>query len=337
MDLPKISIIIPVYNVEPYIAECLQSVIRQTYQGPMECIVVDDCGTDKSIEIAEQIIAGYDGPVEFRLLSHKRNKGLSAGRNTGVASATGDYIFFLDSDDYISEDCLTTLTKPLCNMDYDIVVGDIQTFGNSTGACFISNDSRSVIGRGNIFDELCYLGTTYIMACNKLVKASLFRNNDLSFLEGQIHEDELWSYKTTLVAESMFVQRSITYFYRMHKGSITSDYNKNVEKRMQSRCATLNFVLDHPSSVDKAKYDAYVLQCFDRYVRGSFRDDVDFRKDFVNLRRKFNYHPLSLLLKGKMPLDEVKHQMHFFLPAKFGYFWLMIRRKKKEHQKKNKR
>ena len=73
MNQPKISIIIPVYNVEPYIDECLHSVMRQTYKGPMECLVVDDCGTDKSMDVAERLIAEYDGTIEFRVFRHEKN------------------------------------------------------------------------------------------------------------------------------------------------------------------------------------------------------------------------------------------------------------------------
>ena len=111
MGLSKVSIIIPVYNVELYIAECLQSVMNQTYQGQLECIVVDDCGTDRSMEIVARMIAGYDGPIEFRVLHHEKNMGLSCARNTGIDAVTGDYVFFLDSDDWISYDCIDYLVS----------------------------------------------------------------------------------------------------------------------------------------------------------------------------------------------------------------------------------
>ena len=123
--LPKISIIIPIYNVAEYITECLQSVMRQTYKGEIECILVDDCGKDKSISVAEQLISDYKGQIEFRILHHEHNRGLSAARNTGTDAATGDYIYYLDSDDYISDDCIEVLTQPLEVCEYDMVLGDI--------------------------------------------------------------------------------------------------------------------------------------------------------------------------------------------------------------------
>ena len=127
---PKISIIIPIYNVEEYITECLQSVMRQTYKGEIECILVDDCGTDNSIAVAERHIADYKGPIEFRVLHHVRNRGLSAARNTGTDAATGDYIYYLDSDDYISDDCLEVLAEPLKKREYEMILGDLEMFGN---------------------------------------------------------------------------------------------------------------------------------------------------------------------------------------------------------------
>ena len=128
--LPQVSIIIPVYNVEPYIEECLQSVMRQSYRGKIECILVDDCGTDNSMEIAVQLIEDYHGPIDFKVLHHEHNRGLSAARNTGMDAACGDYVYFLDSDDWISDDCIEKLTQPLCNKQYDFVIGHFERDGN---------------------------------------------------------------------------------------------------------------------------------------------------------------------------------------------------------------
>ena len=97
----KISIIVPVYNVEQYIKECFDSISAQTYKGEIECIFVDDCGQDKSVEILEKMIACYQGGISFSIIHHDHNKGLSGARNTGIRNASGDYLYFLDSDDYL--------------------------------------------------------------------------------------------------------------------------------------------------------------------------------------------------------------------------------------------
>ena len=111
----KVTIVIPVYQVEDYIESCLISVANQTYSGEIECVVVDDCGADSSWQIVENFISEYNGKIDFKLIRHTENKGLSAARNTGIDHASGEYIYFLDSDDEITPECIERLVKPLEN------------------------------------------------------------------------------------------------------------------------------------------------------------------------------------------------------------------------------
>ena len=104
----KVSIIIPVYNVAPYIKRCLDSVVAQSFQD-IECILVDDCGTDNSKEIVQQYIDNYQGQIQFKFIHHEKNLGLSGARNTGIKVATGEWLYFLDSDDSIIPDCIAIL------------------------------------------------------------------------------------------------------------------------------------------------------------------------------------------------------------------------------------
>lgn len=90
-----ISVIVPIYNVENYILECLQSVAAQTKTKNVECILVDDCGTDNSVKVAEQFISAYKGDISFALFHHSENKGLSAARNTGIKNARVSTCFSL--------------------------------------------------------------------------------------------------------------------------------------------------------------------------------------------------------------------------------------------------
>lgn len=107
--MKKVSIITPVYKVEQYIAECVQSVIDQDYDN-IEFILVDDCGGDDSINIAEKLlIESTRSGLSYKILRHEGNCGVSAARNTAMLAATGDYIFCLDSDDKLMEQCITVL------------------------------------------------------------------------------------------------------------------------------------------------------------------------------------------------------------------------------------
>ena len=125
-----VSIIIPIYNVEKYIVRCIDSVLNQTYRN-IEVILVDDCTPDRSMDMAreyiEQSLLSED--LDFVYLKHDHNRGLSAARNTGMYAATGDYVYFLDSDDKITEDCIGVLTKPLEQEIYDFVIGDYTMIG----------------------------------------------------------------------------------------------------------------------------------------------------------------------------------------------------------------
>ena len=120
-----ISIIVPIYNVEEFIVECLQSVVAQTYRD-YELILVDDCGTDGSMSVAARFASHPTLEGKMRILRHDRNRGLSAARNTGTAAAKGKYILFLDSDDILAPDCLQLLVEKAESTDAEMVVGNIQ-------------------------------------------------------------------------------------------------------------------------------------------------------------------------------------------------------------------
>ena len=124
--MKEVSIIIPIYNVEKYVAECLNSVISQTYDhSKIECIIVNDCTTDDSMDIVYEIIKKYDGGMSFIICRHEHNEGLSSARNTGIEVAKGNYIFFIDSDDYIYPNSLELLLNASKIYGYsDMVVGN---------------------------------------------------------------------------------------------------------------------------------------------------------------------------------------------------------------------
>ena len=119
MKKPKISIIIPVYNVEKYLERCLNSIRNQSYDN-LEVIMIDDCSTDNSYEICQK----YEEKYNFKLLKNNDNKGLSYTRNRGIKESTGDYIGFIDSDDYVDSNYYESLLKNI--KENDICVCDIS-------------------------------------------------------------------------------------------------------------------------------------------------------------------------------------------------------------------
>ena len=173
----KISIIVPVYNVEPYIEDCLKSVAAQTYNGEIECIIVNDCTPDDSCAVIERFINGYDGAIDFKLLHHTVNRGLSAARNTGIDAATGDYIYFLDSDDEIMPECIEVLAEPLKNKKYDFVIGDYITTFSQNIAPLLQEDGE-LLGSEEIRKSY-FANKWYSMAVNKLCNINFIREQHL--------------------------------------------------------------------------------------------------------------------------------------------------------------
>jgi hypothetical protein len=220
----KISIVIPVCNVAPYVVRCMDSVVCQTY-GDLECIIVDDCGEDRSMEIVRERLAAYAGRVEFKIACHDRNRGLSAARNTGTNAATGEYVYYLDGDDLILPDSIELLAKPLEKAQLDVVIGNYASGGNAM--CFLPLRTPYEICQSNQEIRRAYLSEEwYVMAWNKLVRRAFLMENRLQFLEGLLHEDHLWSFKLACTAQSMGVVNVITYVYYMRQGSITMSSNR---------------------------------------------------------------------------------------------------------------
>lgn len=323
--LYKISIIIPLYNVEDYIEECLQSIISQTYKGELECIIVNDCGNDNSLSIIQHFISSYKGAIEFKIVHHDRNRGLSAARNTGVRYATGNYVYFLDSDDYISTDCIEVLTEPLKDRDYDMVVGDVEMFGNTKEIDFLCEDKNAILGNIDIFKHWYVERSIYVMAWNKLTKTTLFKEYDLTFLEGQLHEDELWTYKIASHIESVAISKKRTYFYRIRENSITSKNSHKVIERYKSCYKTLEYVITHKANVDEQYYQTCVIYYFGVMLRNTFEANFDFYKDYAKMRNAFEYNPIKLFYNGKLSLKNLKKHIHFCVPPRLGYIYLKLK------------
>ena len=219
----KVSVIVPIYNVETYIARCLQSVMDQNYEGPMECLLVDDCGTDNSVTIVEQMVSGYEGPIDFKLLHHDYNRGLSAARNTGTDAATGDYVYYLDSDDAMTPDCIFLMAAevekhPAVEMVVGAHRGIYEDASNNYLTCMTSryvDDNEWV--RFQYFKEQSGLTT---VAWNKLVRLDFLNSNSLRFKEGVIHEDEHWSFYVYQNLRRLSIIEEVTYLHYLTSNSI---------------------------------------------------------------------------------------------------------------------
>lgn len=177
----KVSIVIPIYNVSVYIENCLESVRRQIYQD-LEVILVDDCGTDNSMEIVQEYLE-YHNFVEVKIIHHTHNRGLSAARNTGLEAATGDYVYFLDSDDALMEDCIFILVAPVEAQSYDFVIGNYEVKGSNKEYPALTLPSGALRSNKEILHSYAE-GRWYMMAWNKLCNRKFLLDNKLFLKRG---------------------------------------------------------------------------------------------------------------------------------------------------------
>ena len=225
-----ISCIIPIYNVAPYIIQCLESVYNQTYQN-VEVILVDDCGNDNSMEIINQYLT-YEKLAITKIIHHIQNKGLSAARNTGIRHANGEWLYFLDSDDYISVDCFDSfiqLAQKYNNPPF-IFGTATQVPQEWTKAC-ISSDKADIPEYTN---NISWIRKSFskdhflpITAWNKLINKDFLIQHKLFFKEGIIYEDNLWNWHIGNSVTAIAFNKKSTYFYRYVPNSIINKpYNK---------------------------------------------------------------------------------------------------------------
>lgn len=276
-----ISIIVPIYNVAPYVEQCLQSVASQTYQGAIECILVDDCGIDDSMAICERFVAQYNGPISFRILHHDHNRGLSAARNTGIDAAKGDYIYFLDSDDWILHECLELMVASATKYPQSQVVfaGANATFGNHDWLDYENKDLPEYSEDHEWIQVSMLKRFVFGMtAWNKLVLRDFVLNNTIYFVEGLVYEDEAWNFELSKFIRSASFVKTNTYIYNVHNNSImtsTTGYVRwkrlftlwnvlvkrigNPRKQLQIKAIT-NFILSKTN--DNFPYGFRVPLCF---------------------------------------------------------------------------
>ena len=270
-----VSVIIPVYNVERFIRRCLDSVVCQKCDGfDIECIIVDDCSPDGSMRIAREIIDAYHGnSITFRIVRHEKNKGISAARNSGIKAATGDFLFFVDSDDDIVEDAFSKLVSySVLYPSSDVIMGT---------ALYAENNSLSNAALIKDGENFCLISDKHtimehVLRCrvdrnvwNKLIRRSLVIEHNLLFEEGILFEDVLWTYNLYLVLSSILIVSDMTYIYEYNPSSSLHTPKERSDIMVRSLVHISKSLLDSPLEIGgkTVQFTAHALFIFHWMLR----------------------------------------------------------------------
>lgn len=292
----KLSIIVPVYNVEAFLKKCVDSLLAQDLPATdYEIILVDDGSTDGSGALCDALVAGQ-GPVR---VIHQQNRGLSGARNSGIAAAKGEYIQFVDSDDYLVPNVLGALIGQLEKQGLDILRFNYQNV-NMDGEVFEPNKYAKPFV--DFSDEVCD-GSTFLnerlgfacYACQFLVKSTLLKQEGNGFKEGIYYEDVEWTPRILLQAGRVASTDTVVYNYLFRTDSIAR--NTDLEKKRKALRDKMTILDGFEGLRLRVKDDRWfkgmtaqiVLSCLDVVGRYFFPQ----RKEYIRMLRKRAVFPLS--------------------------------------------
>jgi len=314
----KISVIVPIYNVQQYIRKCIDSIIEQEDVN-VEVILVDDCSPDDSCFIASAMLE--KAGIPYRSMCHIRNRGLSVARNSGMAIATGDCVYFLDSDDELYDSrSLHTLAAVMESEDADCVVGNYYAFSEKES--YISSVYSGYMSSKMGIDALVN-NSVPVMAWNKLVKKCVLDHSNLKFYEGILCEDEPWNFML-LCSCGKIVRTGIpTYRYRIRSGSIMKD-SKQHQKRLSDASKGFSLMIDylvreHPA-LRKNNRLMNVLNSLGmrRMIAALGNGQKSGKPDYLRIRQAQSQ------LKGTASWKCIISRLHLMLPAPLGCMMMFV-------------
>jgi len=238
MKEPKLSIILPIYNTEAYLEKCLDSILGNTFQD-FELIIVNDGSPDNSEEIILKYIEKYKDKIVY---IKKENGGLSDARNTGLSIAKGEYISFIDSDDYIERNMYEEIFTKLKEASFDIVSCDVNlVYENSEKIDTVSCGYReSILDKEKIKESMTVF---YPTVWNKVYKREVLK--DITFLKGVWYEDLEFMLRAYPNINSIGVVKKPLYNYLQRKNSITYTYNDKLYDIINNMESVLKYYKEH--------------------------------------------------------------------------------------------
>ncbi len=253
----KVSVIVPVYNVEKYLRKCLDSLVNQTLKD-IEIIIVNDGSKDHSDIIIEEYSNKYSHITAFK----KENGGLSSARNFGIERATGEYIAFVDSDDWVESEMYEKMYLKAKEHDFDLIMCDFKEIHENETKVYTCHLDHDLFTKEDIQKHMI---DYYPSAWNKLYKRSLFKN--LQFKEGVWFEDVEFGYRLLPYVHSIGIVNNPFYNYLIRKGSITSTVDPRIYHYIDNWNGILDFYKFHHLY---ERYENELEYSYVRYLYATF-------------------------------------------------------------------
>lgn len=319
MTSPLVSIIVPVYGVEKYIARCAKSVLEQTYEN-IEFIFVNDCTKDNSIKVLEDTVRQYPQRVKaVHIVNHEHNMGLAAARNTGVAAAQGEYLMHVDSDDYIEPQTVNESVKKAEEDNADMVIfGMVQEFKNTS-----QNFSPPHVSSKDEYMRLIVRHDIPTHVWGGLIKTSLYKEHNIHAIPGVNFAEDYsvfpklayYAYKISFIYEPLY------HYIRYNEGSYTGHFNPKI---ISNSFAAMDEIEGFFNKVGKYQQDAQISRL--RFQAWAINSAISFSKDEELIERlvnhvsysKDNFRYLSKFHKAVIYLASHKHFKLLKLFVKLG-------------------
>ncbi len=273
---PKISIIVPVFNVERFIHDCIDSILTQSYKD-FELILVNDGSTDRSGDICDEY-SNKDGRI---VVIHKENGGQSSARNKGIEIAKGKYIGFIDSDDWVHSDMYKILYDKAIEKDADITACNILEYQKDSSKRLFCNDSTDYLYNRDAAMSEIYLNERLTFSpCNKLYKKNLFKG--IRFKEGSILEDMDFAYRIMHQCNRIFYTGNVLYYYRYNdKSTLRKTFSKKRLDEFPVRKDMYTFYVENYPSQANEVYVEWFLTGLMLYI--------NIEKYYNNEKKQFKY------------------------------------------------
>ena len=289
---PKVSVLIPVYNVELYIKKCCISLFSSTIANECEFIFVNDCSNDKSIQILQETVSRFpELNNNIKIINHMQNKGLASTRNTAISLATGSYLICVDSDDWIEKDYLEKLYNHANENKSDIVLCNVyREESNNTISITTTNNNKDLITstlEGDIFGWLFY----------KLIRTSLFHNNGIKWIDGiNMQEDLIITCKVFFFAKKISFIPDFLYHYNcQNTSSLSHNLNENKIYQIINSVKEIETFLETNGQLEKYKQSILCRKGLDKLW--IVKDCVEIKDEYLSLyneEKLFKCKKLSL-------------------------------------------